>query len=278
MMNANSKFPVCFSFDVDCQTIWTARDTAYYEKPVMLSLGNYGAYEGVPRILRILKAHQIPVTFNVPGEVADLFPQIVLDIFGNGHEIGNHGYSHVWPEKFETRKDELCEYQRANERLRALTGVSPIGFRSPAWEFSKYTPDILVELGIQYSSNMMHRDSIHQLEVFGEKKRLIEFPIHWAMDDAAYWLYSTKLVGKAMQPLAAVEDVWIRQFDVLHEEWKSLPGRENTVYVLTCHPQIIGLPSRSTVLENVIRHIEQFDDVEFLRMGDLATRYAYLLS
>ena len=98
------------------------------------------------------------------------------------------------------------------------------------------------------------------------------------MDDAAYWLYSTKLVGKAMQPLAAVEDVWIRQFDVLHEEWKSLPGRENTVYVLTCHPQIIGLPSRSTVLENVIRHIEQFDDVEFLRMGDLATRYAYLLS
>lgn len=276
-MESKRKFPVCLTFDVDCQTIWTARDTAYYEKPVMLSLGNYAAYEGVPRIIRMLEAHKIPGTFNIPGEVADLFPQMVLDIFNQGHEIGNHGYTHVWPEKFETKEDELDEYRRASERLKELTGVYPKGFRSPAWEFSKYTPDILVELGIEYSSNMMHSDSVHRLDVFGEKKRLIEFPIHWAMDDAAYWLYSTKLVGKAMQPLDAVEDVWIRQFDVLYNEWKTVPGREDTVYILTCHPQVIGLPSRSTVLEHVIQHIEQFEDIEFLRLGDLAERYKYLL-
>ena len=84
----NEKFPVCLSFDVDCQTIWTARDKAYYRKPVMLSLGNYGAYEGVPRILRILEKHGINATFNVPGEVADLFPDMVCDIYSAGNEIG----------------------------------------------------------------------------------------------------------------------------------------------------------------------------------------------
>lgn len=272
----NEKFPVCLSFDVDCQTIWTARDKAYYRKPVMLSLGNYGAYEGVPRILRILEKHGINATFNVPGEVADLFPDMVCDIYSAGNEIGNHGYTHVWPEHFETKEDEAEEYARAQERLMELTGKAPIGFRSPAWEFSEYTPDILVELGIKYSSNMMHTDRIHQLEVFGEKKKLVEFPIHWAMDDAAYWLYSTKLVGKAMQPMDAVEQVFIRQFDVLYDEWKSVPGREDTVYVLTCHPQIIGTPPRSVVLENVIKHIEKFDDIEFIRMGDLAERYSFL--
>ena len=97
------------------------------------------------------------------------------------------------------------------------------------------------------------------------------------MDDAAYWLYSTKLVGKAMQPLDAVQEVFTRQFDVLYQEWKTEPGRENSVYVLTCHPQVIGVPARSTVLENTIRHIAQHEEVEFLRLGDLAERYQYLV-
>lgn len=273
----NNKFPVCLTFDVDCQTIWTARDKTYYKKPVMLSLGNYGAHEGVPRIIRILDRYGIKGTFNVPGEVADLFPRLVEDIFNEGNEIGNHGYTHVWPENFSSKDEELNEYKRANERIKEITGKYPEGFRSPAWEFSKYTPDILVELGIKYSSNMMHTDRIHQLEVFGEKKKLIEFPIHWAMDDAAYWLYSTKLTGKSMQPMDAVEQVFIRQFDVLYDEWKNIPGREDTVYVLTCHPQVIGIPSRAVVLENVIKHIIKHEDIEFVKMGELAGRYSYLL-
>ena len=273
------KFPVCISFDVDCQTIWTARDKAYYEKPVMLSLGNYGYYEGVPRIMRILDKYDVKSTFNVPGEVADLFPQMVLDLHAAGHEIGNHGYHHTWPEKFECYEDEYEEYARANARIKELIGIQPVGFRSPAWEFSSYSVSILEELGIRYSSNMMHTESVHQLEINGQKRKLIEIPIHWAMDDAAYWLYSTKLVGKAMQPLDAVQEVFTRTFDVLFDEYKNVPGREDTAYVLTCHPQVIGLPARATVLENTIRHIVQKggDEIEFLRLGDLAASYYHLI-
>lgn len=271
------KFPVCLSFDVDCQTLWTSRDPENYNRPVTLSLGNYGAYEGVPRILRILEKHGAPATFMIPGEVVDLFPEMCMNIFKAGHEIGNHGYSHQWPEKFTTREAEAEEYIRTSARIKELTGTAPKGFRSPAWEFSKYTPDILEEMGIIYSSNMMHTEKIHQLEVFGEKKKLIEVPIHWAMDDAAYWLYSTKITGKAMQPLDAVEQVFTRWFDVIYDEFKNVPGREDTVYVLTGHPQVIGLPPRAAVLENVIKHIEKFDDVEFIKMGDLVERYLDLI-
>ena len=271
------KFPVALTFDVDCQTLWTARDKRYYQQPVTLSLGNYGAYEGVARILRILNKYGVKGTFNIPAETADLFPALCLDIFEAGHELGNHGYTHAWPETFTSKEEEAEEYRKAGERIRELTGTAPIGFRSPAWEFSPYTADILPELGILYSSNMMHTEKIHRLEVLGEKKNLIEFPIHWAMDDAAYWLYSTKLTGKAMQPLDAVEQVFIRHFDVLYEEFHSIPGREDTLYVLTCHPQVIGLPARSLVLENVIRHILQRKDAEFVRLGDLAGKYQYLL-
>jgi peptidoglycan/xylan/chitin deacetylase (PgdA/CDA1 family) len=274
---STKKFPVCFSFDVDCQTLWTSRDPENYNRPVTLSLGNYGAYEGVPRILRVLEKYEVPATFFIPGEAVDLFPEMCMDIFKAGHEIGNHGYSHVWPEKFATPEDEAEEYVKANEKIKGLTGVTPKGFRSPAWEFSKYTADILVNMGFIYSSNMMHTEKIHQLEVFGKKKKLVEIPIHWAMDDAAYWLYSTKIIGKAMQPLDAVEQVFIRWFDVIYHEFKNIPDRADTVYVLTCHPQVIGLPPRMVVVENVIKHIKKFDDVEFVRMGDLAERHLDLI-
>ena len=271
------KFPVCLTFDVDCQTIWTARDIGYLKKPVMLSLGNYGAYEGVPRILRIMEKYGVRGTFNVPGQVADLFPQTILDIYKAGNELGNHSYYHTWPENFKTKEEEADEYIRGSARLKELTGEAPKGFRSPAWEYSEWTCDILEEMGIIYSSNMMHTEKIHQLEVFGQKRKLIEFPIHWAMDDAAYWLYSTKLTGKAMQPLDAVEQVFTTTFDVLYDEWKNVPGREDTVYVLTCHPQVIGIPARAQVLDHVIDHIRKCPDVEFIRMGDLAERYLYLI-
>lgn len=265
------KFPVALTFDVDGQTLWTSRDPDNYDRPVTLSLGNYGIYEGIPRILRLLKSHGILATFMVPGMIGELFPNTVIDIHNDGHEIGNHGYSHTHPEKFETRAQEAEEYVKTNEILNNLTGTYPKGFRSPAWEFSKHTADILEDLGMVYSSNMMHTERIHTLEVFGEKKDLVEIPIHWAMDDAAFWLYSSKLLGKAMQPLDSVESFWKAQFDALYEEFMTIDGREDTCYVLTLHPQVIGLPARMKLLERIIEHIKQYD-VDFVKLIELAER------
>lgn len=269
----NKKFPVALTFDVDGQTLWTCRDRENFKRPVMLSLGNYGIHEGVPRILRLLKNNNIKASFMVPGMIAELFPETIKNIFLEGHDIGNHGYSHTYPENFKNREEEFDEYKKTNEILQKITGVFPKGFRSPAWEFSENTVDILEEIGIVYSSNMMHTEKIHQLELYGEKRKLVEIPIHWVMDDAAYWLYSTKIIGKSMQPLESVEFVWKSQFDALYEEFLSIEGREDTCYVLTCHPQIIGVPSRLKVLERLINHIKENDKIEFVTLASLAERH-----
>jgi peptidoglycan/xylan/chitin deacetylase (PgdA/CDA1 family) len=274
---SKKKFPVILSYDCDFQALWTSRDIENTNRPVTLSLGNYGYYEGLPRILRILDKYDIKGTFNLVGCMVEKFPQHVVDIYEKGHELACHGYNHIWPEKFEKKEDEAEEYTKTNKAIKDITGYEVKGFRSPAWEFSLNTPDILEEMGLLYSSNMMDFDSIHQLEVFGKKRKLLEIPIHWALDDAAYWLYSTKIIGKAMQPLDAVENVFKIHFNVLYDEWKTLEGRENTVFSLTMHPQIIGLPPRAQVMENVIKHIKQHDDVEFVRAIDLAEKHIDLL-
>ena len=120
---------------------------------------------------------------------------------------------------------------------------------------------------------MMGTDCLQPLEIFGEKSDIIEVPIQ---DDAAFWLYSVRLQGKCMQPLESVQDCWIKEFDGLYEEFREEEESgisSDIVFVLTCHPQVIGRPSRMTVLENVIQHINSCPDVEFVTMGQAVADY-----
>lgn len=265
------KFPVALTFDVDGETLWLARDPGNAHKPVTLSLGRYGLVEGVPRILKLLEENQIKGTFFIPGKIVDEYSDLVKRIDIEGHEIGNHGYSHTHPHKFQTREVEADEYKKSNESIETLIGKKVIGYRSPAWEFSKNTMDIITEMNFLYSSNMMHTDSIHFLEMNGTTSNIVEIPIHWVLDDAAFWLYSISIVGKSMQPLQAVEDYWKTEFDCLLQEF--MEGRKDRVFVLTCHPQVIGRPARMNVLRNIINHIKKHDNVEFCTCGEIANKF-----
>jgi peptidoglycan/xylan/chitin deacetylase (PgdA/CDA1 family) len=267
-----NKMPVILTFDVDGESLWLCRDPDNAKRPVTLSLGRYGIIEGVPRILRLLGRHGIPATFFVPGMIAERYPDMVKRIAGNQHEIGNHSYSHTYPDKLPSKEAERDELQRTNEILKGITGKVPEGYRSPAWEFSEHTLDLLLEMGFTFSSNMMHTDRIGLLEVFERKTEIVELPIHWVLDDAAFWLYSVRIVGKAMQPLDAVETYWKTEFDGLYEEFCSEKDSD-ICFVLTCHPQVIGRPARMKVLDNVIRHIKGHPDVEFLTCGMAAEAY-----
>ncbi|MDR2076994.1 MAG: polysaccharide deacetylase [Desulfovibrio sp.] len=271
-------FPVGLSFDVDGETLWTARDPENAKRPVQLSMGAYGLIEGVPRILKLLAKYELPASFFVPGMICERYPDVVRRIAGMGHEIGNHGYSHTHPHKFSAEDAERNELIRTSALIEKLSGKPPKGYRSPAWEFSPRTVNLLRELGIDWSSNMMHTDQIHRLEVFGQKTDIVEIPVSWMLDDAAYWLYSLLLVGKAMQPLAAVEEYWKTEFEELYREYMEDEAgeRKNQCYMLTCHPQVIGRPARMKLLETVVCFIRSFPNVEFMTGAQMRDRYRKL--
>ena len=50
--------------------------------------------QNTPRLLDILRARNIKATFFVIGRSVDLYPQIVRRTVAEGHEIGNHTYTH----------------------------------------------------------------------------------------------------------------------------------------------------------------------------------------
>lgn len=260
-MDANSHFPVMLTFDLDAELLWTSRDPKNWDRPIALSQGAYGYREGVPRILNLLAKYGLHCTFFVPGMIIERNREVVQEILAAGHEIAHHSYSHRWLQDME-EPAERQEFEKTIDLIAGLAGSKPLGWRSPAGEFSKNTMRLLLEYGFLYSSNYFDRDQAYKHVVNGKKTELIEFPFAWVLDDAPFFLYSIQLTGRVMMPLSAVFEHWSAEFDQLYREKKE--------FVLAMHPQIIGRPSRITLLERLIQHIRQYSDARFYRCDHLA--------
>lgn len=84
-----------------------------------------------PKILDILRDKKVPATFFVIGENANRYPQILSREFHEGHEIGNHTYTHE-PFVEGTPTSRLQWELNLTERLiEAQLGVKTVFFRPP---------------------------------------------------------------------------------------------------------------------------------------------------
>ena len=124
-------FPVLLSFDIDAETMWTARDPKNAERPIVMSQGAYGWKVGMPRILQLLDRYGLKVTFFVPGLVMEQRPAMVEAILKQGHEIAHHSWSHAWIVNL-TLEEEREEMDKGIEIIQRMTGCRPVGYRSPA--------------------------------------------------------------------------------------------------------------------------------------------------
>ena len=104
---------------------------------VMVS-GNYIAMtfddgpqpQNTPRLLDMLRARNIKATFYVIGRSVDQYPQIVRRTVAEGHEIGNHSYTHRLLSKLSENeiRSDLRNCENAIERA---AGVKPPTMRPP---------------------------------------------------------------------------------------------------------------------------------------------------
>jgi peptidoglycan/xylan/chitin deacetylase (PgdA/CDA1 family) len=99
----------------------------------------------------------------------------------------------------------------------------------------------------------------------GKRTNLVEVPSAWELCDSSHFLFAYNpvyLVG--LSGPSKVEEIWREDFDGMYEEGGDV------CYVLTMHPQIIGRHHRLRMLERVINHIQQHDDVWWAQMHEIA--------
>lgn len=83
-----------------------------------------------PIILEELKARNIKATFFLLGQNVLKFPDLVRQIHTEGHQIGNHSFSHS-NLLFKKKAFLIDEILRTNEILEKTTGMYPKYFRPP---------------------------------------------------------------------------------------------------------------------------------------------------
>ncbi len=102
--------------------------------------------EFTPKILDILKEKQAPAAFFMVGKHVEKYPAVARRVFQEGHDIGNHTYSHrdLVPA---TRKTIIKEVEKTDKAIARVIGVRTRLFRPPRGIISNAVRKLLVELG-----------------------------------------------------------------------------------------------------------------------------------
>ena len=112
------------------------------EKLIALTFDDGPHPQYTEEILDILKEYDAKATFFVLGKFAELYPEIIKRQSREGHEIGNHTYSHIDIKK--STKDKLLdEYEKTQNIIAKLTDNKPKLFRPPYGSFNNNTIDIV---------------------------------------------------------------------------------------------------------------------------------------
>jgi peptidoglycan/xylan/chitin deacetylase (PgdA/CDA1 family) len=265
---------VCLTFDFDAVSPWLHVDDGR-NTPVNRSRGLFGAEVGAPRLLDLLADHGVPATWFTPGHTLDSFPDVAARIHAEGHGIQHHGWSHTRPGDYGSREAERADLERGIESVERVTGSSPTGYRSPSWDFSEHTPELLADLGFEWDSSAMAREfEPYPLRVDdappdgpydrGRELDVVELPVSWHRDD---WPALGHSRGKGVADEAAVFRDWRESFD-----W-MVRNVDDGVFVLTMHPQVIGRGHRIERLEGFVEHVAGRPDVEFARCAEVAAEF-----
>ena len=226
-----------------------------------MSWGQYGSRVGVPRILELLKRTGVPATFFVPAVSALLYPHEQRRVIAEGHEIGLHGWIHEVNSTL-SEADERDLHLRSCDVLTQITGVRPVGMRTPSWDFSPATLKIQREMGLLYDSSLMADNDPYELEEHGERTGIVELPVEWIRDDAVYFNMNRFAALRPYTAPTTVLDIFRREFDAAYEE--------GGLFLLTMHPHVITYRSRMFILEELIRHMQALPDVWFATHRDVA--------
>lgn len=243
-----AKVAVCLSWDMDNETFEIAAGNS---APVVLSQGEYGFTEGLPRIMALYDKYNIPGSFYIPAVTGILYPTMIQEFKKRPRlEIGIHGWIH---ERLTDLDDQAEEERLLNKAIEFWTGAmgqKPVGYRAPSWAFSRYTLDLIRKAGFQYDSSAMAMDEPYELLSNGRPTGMVELPVDWILDDYPYFVSNGSLPSPEL-----IFEVYQDEFDGAY--------REGTMFMLTLHPMVSGHRSRIAYLDKLIAYMKSKPGVWF---------------
>ena len=238
----------------------------------LASEGSYGPRRGIPRLLKVLKKHDIKGTFFVGGWDASKYPETVEAIIEDGNEVAARGYMNERFDELDADEEDK-KLELAHNTLSDLLGVSPKGWRTPIGFMLPRTYKKLLEMGYIYdaSFNLLIEHTYHGIErklystynddipyiveIDGKEIKLVRLPFSWILCD---WdLYDR---SRMCSP-SYVYDLWREEIDAIYESG-GFYG-----LCVTCR---YARATRVKALEKLIRYIKGLKGIWWAKSIDVA--------
>jgi poly-beta-1,6 N-acetyl-D-glucosamine synthase len=122
---------------------WNASDTLRNKKKLVLTFDDGPDPEWTPKILDVLAQKHVPASFFIVGLNAENNIPLIKRIYREGHEIGDHTFTH--PNIAEvSRRRAVIEMESTRLLIECVTGHSTVLFRAPY--NADFTPEKMEEL------------------------------------------------------------------------------------------------------------------------------------
>ena len=232
------------------------------------SMLRYGPLIAVERIIEICEELGVKHTFFVPGWCAEKYPEALRMIVGAGHEVAHHGYLHEFPNEM-TRDKEAYWTKRGYDAIAEVTGTAPRGWRAPWYKFSKYSLEILLDLGFTYDCSLMGDDVPHLLRC--DKGDLVELPGNWQLDDWPHFVHNHDM--DYMMPIKAPREAmacYMAEFDAMWEH--------HGFWVNCFHPFCSAQVARMMMVKDMMKQMQDKGEVWFATGEAVAAHVSKLIS
>lgn len=104
--------------------------------------------EYITSMLDTLKKHRIKATFVLEGRWVKQNPEIAKTIAKEGHELGNHSYTHPDMQRL-SMQAAVKEIEDTNKVIQEVTGTKPALFGPPSGSFNDGTVKAAASLGME---------------------------------------------------------------------------------------------------------------------------------
>lgn len=253
---------VAITFDMDADSlVHLAHPRDSITRVSTISMLKYGPEVAIPRILDGYRRFGLKQTFFIPAWCIEHYPKAVDAIVRDGHEVGFHGYIHEPPNAL-SRGEEHYWMTRSIETIEKHTGRRPRGNRSPLYNYSVHTTELLAREGFLYDSSLMGDDVPYILKC--QAGEIVELPTSWALDDWPPYVHSIDLdyMFQIMSPDRAME-IFMAEFEAAHAMGGGL-------WLAVWHPFVSGRLSRWLRIEKMIEEMLARGGVWFASLEEIA--------
>ena len=141
---------------VDLDTLQCYRDIHGLDHAMVGHEGDPTYTLGVRRLLDLLDAMGIAATLFVIGRdtVVPKHHDLLKEADDQGHELGNHTYSHLYDLPERSRSEQRSEIARGEGAIASVTGRRPVGFRAPGYNIDPQILELCRSRQYHYDSSI----------------------------------------------------------------------------------------------------------------------------